>query len=66
LIVALCPVEVPAPRPTNVIVVEADPTPFWVAAPGLLAISLVLLIYSAAGDDAPAPYCARTGPAVYT
>jgi hypothetical protein len=27
-------------------VIDADPTPFWIAVPGLLALSLILLIYS--------------------
>jgi ABC-type transport system involved in multi-copper enzyme maturation permease subunit len=44
---SLCPVEVPVPPPFNVMVVDADPSPFWVAVPGLLAISLILLMYSA-------------------
>jgi len=43
----LCPVEVPIPPPFNVMVVEADPTPFWIAVPGLLAVALILLVYSA-------------------
>jgi ABC-type transport system involved in multi-copper enzyme maturation permease subunit len=42
----LCPVEVPVPPPLNTMVIEADPTPFWIAVPGLLALSLVLLLYS--------------------
>ena len=42
----LCPVEVPVPPPFNVMVIEADPTPFWIAVPGLLALSLILLVYS--------------------
>jgi ABC-type transport system involved in multi-copper enzyme maturation permease subunit len=42
----LCPVEVPVPPPLNVMVIEADPTPFWVAVPGLLAVALILLVYS--------------------
>ena len=29
-------------------VIDADPTPFWIAVPGLLAVSLILLIYSGA------------------
>jgi len=45
---SLCPVEVPIPPPFNVMVVDADPTPFWIAVPGLLALSLILLIYAAA------------------
>jgi len=43
----LCPVEVPIPPPFNVIVVEADPSPFWIAVPGLLMVAGILLIYSA-------------------
>jgi hypothetical protein len=27
-------------------VIESDPTPFWVAVPGLLAVALILLVYS--------------------
>jgi ABC-type transport system involved in multi-copper enzyme maturation permease subunit len=42
----LCPVEVPVPPPFNTMVVEADPTPFWIAVPGLLLVSAILLIYS--------------------
>jgi ABC-type transport system involved in multi-copper enzyme maturation permease subunit len=45
---SLCPVEVPIPPPFNVMVVDADPTPFWVAVPGLLALSLIFLMYAAA------------------
>jgi ABC-type transport system involved in multi-copper enzyme maturation permease subunit len=42
----LCPVEVPVPPPFNVMVIEADPSPFWVAVPGLLMLSLIFLVYS--------------------
>lgn len=42
----LCPVEVPVPPPFNAMVIEADPTPFWIAVPGLLMLSLILLAYS--------------------
>ena len=42
----LCPVEIPIPPPFNVMVIDADPTPFWIAVPGLLALSVILLIYS--------------------
>ena len=42
----LCPVEVPVPPPFNVMVVEADPTPFWIAVPGLLVLAAILLAYS--------------------
>ncbi|HTS28971.1 MAG TPA: hypothetical protein VMH81_24035 [Bryobacteraceae bacterium] len=44
---SLCPVEVPFPPPFNVMVIETDPAPFWVAVPGLLAISLIFLVYAA-------------------
>jgi len=53
----LCPVEVPLPPPLNLIVVETDPTPAWLAIPGLLAVSLLLLIYTA--------YSARQGEISY-
>jgi ABC-type transport system involved in multi-copper enzyme maturation permease subunit len=43
----LCPVEVPIPPPFNVIAVEADPSPFWIAVPGLLMVAGILLVYSA-------------------
>jgi hypothetical protein len=39
-------VEIPIPPPFNVMVIDADPTPFWIAVPGLLALSVILLIYS--------------------
>jgi ABC-type transport system involved in multi-copper enzyme maturation permease subunit len=45
---SLCPVEIPIPPPFNVMVVDSDPAPFWVAVLGLVAISLILLMYSAA------------------
>jgi ABC-type transport system involved in multi-copper enzyme maturation permease subunit len=43
---SLCPVEIPVPPPFNVMVIDADPTPFWIAVPGLLMVALILLIYS--------------------
>ena len=42
----LCPVEIPIPPPFNVMVIDADPTPFWIAVPGLLAVAAILLVYS--------------------
>lgn len=42
----LCPVEVPVPPPFNVMVTETNPTPFWIAVPGLLAVAAILLVYS--------------------
>jgi len=44
---SLCPVEVPVPPPFSVMVVESDPTPMWIAVPGLLAVAAILLVYSA-------------------
>jgi ABC-type transport system involved in multi-copper enzyme maturation permease subunit len=44
---SLCPVEVPAPPPFSVMVIEVDPTPAWIAVPGVLAVSAALLIYAA-------------------
>jgi ABC-type transport system involved in multi-copper enzyme maturation permease subunit len=43
----LCPVEVPVPPPFSVMVIDADPTPAWLAVPGLLALALILLAYTA-------------------
>ncbi len=43
----LCPVEVPLPPPLNVIVVDIDPTPVWIAVPGLLAVAALLVAYTA-------------------
>ncbi len=44
---SLCPVEVPAPPPFSVMVVEADPPPMWLAVPGLLMVAALLLVYAA-------------------
>ncbi len=44
---SLCPVEVPAPPPFSIMVIESDPTPAWIAIPGLLAVTLVILAYAA-------------------
>jgi ABC-type transport system involved in multi-copper enzyme maturation permease subunit len=44
---SLCPVEVPVPPPFQVMVIDADPTPMWLAVPGLLVLSLILLAYTA-------------------
>ena len=35
------------PPPLNVMVTDTDPTPFWIAVTGLLAVTAILLIYSA-------------------
>ena len=44
---SLCPVEVPVPPPFSVMVIDSDPTPAWIAAPGLIAVALVILAYTA-------------------
>src|SRR5689334_4521627 len=44
---SLSPVEIPIPPPFNVMVVDADPSPAWVAIPGLLAVAAILIFYSA-------------------
>ena len=44
---SLCPVEVPAPPPFSIMVIETDPTPAWVAIPGLLVVVMALLVYAA-------------------
>jgi ABC-type transport system involved in multi-copper enzyme maturation permease subunit len=44
---SLCPVEVPVPPPFSVMVIDADPTPAWIAVFGLLSLSLILLAYTA-------------------
>jgi ABC-type Na+ efflux pump permease subunit len=44
---SLCPVEVPVPPPFSIMAVETDPAAPWVAIPGLLTVSLILLAYAA-------------------
>jgi ABC-type transport system involved in cytochrome c biogenesis permease component len=44
---SLCPVEVPAPPPFSIMVIDADPTPAWIAVPGLLVVVVLLLLYAA-------------------
>ena len=39
--------EVPVPPPLNLMVIAADPTPAWLAVGGLLAVSALLLAYTA-------------------
>lgn len=43
----LCPVEVPVPPPLSVMVIVSDPTPAWVAVPGLIVLSMLVLAYGA-------------------
>jgi hypothetical protein len=45
---SLCPVDVPGiPAPLSVLVVDIDPSPAWIAVPGLLVVSLAVLAYAA-------------------
>jgi hypothetical protein len=43
----LIPVEVPVPPPLNVVVVDTESTPAWLAIIGLLLVTALLLAYSA-------------------
>jgi ABC-type transport system involved in multi-copper enzyme maturation permease subunit len=40
---SLCPVDVPLPGPLSILALEADPAPAWLAVPGLLVVSGVIL-----------------------
>ena len=44
---SLCPVEVPLPPPLNIVVVDTDPTPAWLAIFGLISVTMILLAYTA-------------------
>ena len=44
---SLCPVEVPFRGPLALIAVVPEPVPAWLAIPGLLVVSLLVLIYAA-------------------
>ena len=44
---SLCPVPVNVKGPLAVLVVDAEPTPAWLAVPGLLVVSLLLLALAA-------------------
>ena len=45
---SLCPVDIPGtPAPFSVLVVDIDPSPAWIAVPGLLVVSLAVLAYAA-------------------
>ena len=44
---SLLPVEVPVPPPLNVMVVDVDATPAWIAIIGLVMVTVLLLSYSA-------------------
>jgi ABC-type transport system involved in multi-copper enzyme maturation permease subunit len=43
----LCPVQVPLQGPLAIIAVVSDPVPAWLAVPGLLLVSLLVLAYAA-------------------
>jgi hypothetical protein len=43
---SLCPVDVPLPGPLSILALEADPVPAWLAIPGLVVVS-GLVIYLA-------------------
>ena len=44
---SLCPLSVPVPPPLSILVTETDPTPAWLAVPGLVIVALAVLTYAA-------------------
>ena len=40
---SLCPVDVPLPGPLSLLALEADPVPAWLAVPGLIVVSGIIL-----------------------
>ncbi len=44
---SLCPVQIPAEGPLAIIAVVTEPTPAWLAIPGLLIVSALVLAYAA-------------------
>jgi len=40
---SLCPVDVPLPGPLSILALEADPVPAWLAIPGLIVVSGLVL-----------------------
>jgi ABC-type transport system involved in multi-copper enzyme maturation permease subunit len=40
---SLCPVDVPLPGPLSILALEADPVPAWLAIPGLIVVSGMIL-----------------------
>jgi ABC-type transport system involved in multi-copper enzyme maturation permease subunit len=44
---SLCPVQVALPGPLALIAVVAEPAPAWLAIPGLLVVSLLVLLFAA-------------------
>ena len=43
---SLCPVEIPMPGVLQLIAMDAEPAPVWLAVPGLLAVSIALLAWA--------------------
>jgi ABC-type transport system involved in multi-copper enzyme maturation permease subunit len=44
---SLCPVDVPLPGPLSILALEADPVPAWLAVPGLVIVSGIILYLAA-------------------
>jgi hypothetical protein len=44
---ALSPVEIPVPPPFNIMVIDIDPPPAWLAITGLVAVAALILTYAA-------------------
>ncbi|HEY1241252.1 MAG TPA: hypothetical protein VGF16_11890, partial [Bryobacteraceae bacterium] len=44
---SLCPVTVDVPPPLSVLVTDTNPAPAWIAVPGLLVVSTLVLAYAA-------------------
>jgi hypothetical protein len=40
---SLCPVDVPLPGPLSILALEADPVPAWLAIPGLVLVSALII-----------------------
>jgi ABC-type transport system involved in multi-copper enzyme maturation permease subunit len=41
---SLCPVDVPLPGPLSILALEADPVPAWLAIPGLVLVSALIIV----------------------
>ena len=44
---SLCPVTIDVPPPFSVLVTDTNPAPAWIAVPGLLLVSTLVLAYAA-------------------
>ncbi len=44
---SLCPVQINVPPPLSLLVTDTDPAPAWLAVPGLLIVSAIVLVYAA-------------------